>query len=686
MAKEQAQTREPDASPNVPIRTDTSGISLVKPQPIRIAVAASPIKSPQVEVYSVGDIRTTPYLEMPNSFFLQQDTTGVEHTHAIRLPPTLPVIQHALNLASEESSQQAVQTVEHRDNKNILSVPPLPAPVRRMSVDEAHRNFDSSEGMAMHLSDQQPVSRARPSRAEALGNVRQVQGNLMPPNRAVGESQQQEFSRQEIDFVPQESLQQTRPAFQHQEVLVPLKQEVVADEVTMKRTDGLVTLIATGAELSGVLRLIADHHNLNLVLGPDVGGPVTVSIRGAMLSEVLDAILGVAGFNWHQVGNLLYVTGSTNATMNPRVQGRTVQVYPLNYVSAADVEAVANRLLSPVGNAFITESATNDQRRTREVLIVEDTREAHGRIAQYIAQIDVAPKQVLVEAHVLQVALKDDDRHGINLKSLARLDGTRITLEGGGFADEAIAGPSLALRFDGTDMDGLIELIQQHTNSRTLASPKLSVVNHQEARIQIGQRLPYSVATTTQTSTIQSVEFLDVGIVLTVQPIITDDGNVLMTVLPKVSGGRITESGFPEEDTTELSTTILMPDGGGIVIGGLIREEDSHIQASVPGLSRVPMVGNLFKRRSNEHRRNELIIALVTHVLPDVYSGRAHELCELEMTLPEHAKRDLRHPGLQMHQEFGSAPVNPPMHSPEIHGQPILQTSKKPSQRTRFRR
>jgi type II secretory pathway component GspD/PulD (secretin) len=193
-------------------------------------------------------------------------------------------------------------------------------------------------------------------------------------------------------------------------------------------------------------------------------------------------------------------------------------------------------------------------------------------------------------------------------------------------------------------MESFIELIRQNTNSRTLASPKVSVVNHQEAKIQIGQRLPYSVATTTQTSTIQNVQFLDVGIVLTVTPVITEDGNVLMTVLPKVSGGKITESGFPEEDTTEVQTTVLMPDGGGIVIGGLIREENADSRAIVPGLGRVPLVGSLFRRRSDECRRNELVVALVTHVLPDVYSQRCHELRQLDQTLHNYSKHNVTHP------------------------------------------
>ena len=426
-------------------------------------------------------------------------------------------------------------------------------------------------------------------------------------------------------------------------VLLPMELEPPAKDVRLDGDDGLVTLVATGAELTSVLRMIADHHRLNLVLGPEVGGPVTVSIRGARLEEVLDAILGVAGFSWHRVGNLLYVTGASAAGMDPRVQGRRLQVYPLDYVSSAEVESVANGLLSPVGNAYVSQADSKDQLKTRELLVVEDTPAAHDRIAQYIAQVDIPPRQVLIEAHVLQVALSNEERHGIDLRSLARVEDSSITLEGSGFAHNPNGEPSLTLRVEGKDMTGVIELIRECTNSRTLASPKLSVLNHQEARIQIGQRLPYSVATTTQTTTIQSVEFLEVGIVLTVRPVITDDGNVLIDVLPKVSGGKITQSGFPEEETTEVETTIMIPDGGGVIIGGLIREEENHSRAIVPYFGRIPVLGHLFRRRGDESRRNELIVALVTHVMPDNYGPRTHEAMELERALPEYAARELIH-------------------------------------------
>lgn len=471
-----------------------------------------------------------------------------------------------------------------------------------------------------------------------------IVGSLPQSTRRVAqvgaESDSAESDEAKDPAVPAELPQ---PAADRKGFAIPLKPAPGTDRATLEKHADLVTLIANDADLRSVLRMIADHHKLNLVIGPDVSGPVTVSIRGARLDEVLDAILGVAGFHWHRSDNLLYVTGADSAALDRKVQGRRLQVYPLNYVAAADVQSVVTGLLSPVGQAYTSEADELDQLKTRELLIVEDNEAGHLRVSQYIAQVDIPPRQVLVEAHVLQIDLNDEERHGVNLRALARVSGAKVVLDGTGFAEENPDGPSLAFRIDGTDIGHLIEAIHVNTNSRTLASPKVSVVNRQTAKVQIGQRLPYAVATTTQTATIQNVQFLDVGIVLEVTPVITQDGNILMTVLPKVSGGKITESGFPEEDTTQVSTTVLMPDGSGLVIGGLIRETDSQTEANIPLVGNIPVIKRLFNKRAVESRRNELVVALVTHIMHDQNPVREKECLDLQKALPPHAAKALHY-------------------------------------------
>ncbi|MCH7687512.1 MAG: type II and III secretion system protein, partial [Planctomycetes bacterium] len=185
-----------------------------------------------------------------------------------------------------------------------------------------------------------------------------------------------------------------------------------------------------------------------------------------------------------------------------------------------------------------------------------------------------------------------------------------------GFTNAA-ASPSFFLGIDGTDLDALIEALTTTMDAKTLASPKILVLNGQEARIQIGAQLGYLVTTTTQTSTLQQVQFLDVGVVLRVTPQITDDNQVLMTVYPEVSSGQINEiTGLPEEETTEVQTTVMLADGQGMIIGGLIQETDIENQSKIPLLGDLWLVGRLFQRKSVTRQRSEIIIALIPRIVP----------------------------------------------------------------------
>jgi hypothetical protein len=162
--------------------------------------------------------------------------------------------------------------------------------------------------------------------------------------------------------------------------------------------------------------------------------------------------------------------------------------------------------------------------------------------------------------------------------------------------------------------------LQTTTDSKTLGSPKILVINEQEARIQVGQQLGFRVTTTTETSTMEGVQFLDVGVVLTLTPRITRDGRVLLHVKPEVSKGEVNpETGLPEEETTQLETDIMLEDGQGMIIGGLIQESDSTVQSKVPYLGEVKGIGEITKERA------EIIIALVPRIQPYDAEWQAYE-------------------------------------------------------------
>jgi type II secretory pathway component GspD/PulD (secretin) len=384
-----------------------------------------------------------------------------------------------------------------------------------------------------------------------------------------------------------------------------------------------ITLTAREAPLDAVLSMIAQQHGLSIVGSGTAGRFVTVNLADVALEDALDAILKVNGFTWTRDRNILLVAPlSTDVRLPAYVQGRIVRVFPLNFVAAADVDRVVQGLLSPAGKSFILESSASDKRRTREQIVVEDLPDSLERIAGYIAQADQPPRQVLIEAHVLRVDLKDETRHGVDINQLMNLSKTKLSLKTTGLAN-SLASPTFLVGVDAGDMGAVIEALKLTTDAKTLAAPRVLAVNGQQARIQIGEHLGYFVTTSTQTSTLQSVQFLDVGVVLNVTPVISEDGRVLMTVKPEVSNGRINATtGLPEEETTEVETTLMLADGQGMIIGGLIQERDSDTQSKIPLLGDIWGIGRLFSKTDVLRQRSEIIIALTTRLVP--YGPAAH--------------------------------------------------------------
>lgn len=236
------------------------------------------------------------------------------------------------------------------------------------------------------------------------------------------------------------------------------------------------------------------------------------------------------------------------------------------------------------------------------------------RIEDCIVQMDQAPRQVMIEAHVLQITLGNDLRHGINYRELFAIAGSDLEFDIRGFADP-LASPAVFARISGRDVTGLLELLKSTTEAKTLASPRVMVVNGQTARIQVGEQLGYKVITITETAAVEEVKFLDVGVVLEVTPRISRVGRVLMRVKPEVSDGIINpDTLLPEEETSELETDVLLADGQGVVIGGLIQERFNDTVQKVPWLGDLHLIGWMFRRSERIKDRTEVIITLVPRI------------------------------------------------------------------------
>ncbi|MEN1681287.1 MAG: hypothetical protein AAGJ46_16995, partial [Planctomycetota bacterium] len=410
----------------------------------------------------------------------------------------------------------------------------------------------------------------------------------------------------------QQQPQPARPGF-----TIPLADSTDRSTMRVANSDGKISLAVRDAPLRHVLAMIAENLNLNLVFASANDVPLTATLDNVPIDQALDSLLGASGFTWSKKGDVIFVTSvATAAGLPADVQGRRVAVLELDFAAAADVDQAVKGMLSPVGQSWISESSATDSRRSAEKIVVDDLEPYLQRIEQYVAEIDQPPRQVLIQAHILEVDLSRDKRAGVDLAGLARVSGATVSLHAPGLANSA-ASPGFLIEATGGDLSPVIEALISTTDAKTLAQPRVLAVNGQESRIQIGEQLGFRVTTTTETSTLESVEFLDVGVVLSVTPRITRDGRVLMRIKPEVSSGQVNpDTGLPEEETTELETDVMLASGQGMVIGGLIQERDNTTVSKVPVLGSLPYAGFFFQRRQVIKSRSEIIVALVPHVLP----------------------------------------------------------------------
>jgi type II secretory pathway component GspD/PulD (secretin) len=429
---------------------------------------------------------------------------------------------------------------------------------------------------------------------------------------------------QGIVIPPQNADSTLLPAGPNQHVL-PLGQPVPKD-VVVKEDAGLISLMVRDAPLRQVVALVAETQNLNIVFASPADVPVTASFDRVPWQQAIEALLSISGHTWTMGDGILFITNIEAADfVSPQAGGRAVEVFELDFASAVDVDQTVKGILSPAGKSWVLESSTEDNRRTREAVAVVDYPANLARISDYICQVDQPPRQVLIEANILEVKLNDDCRSGINFAALASWSGNKEI--GFGFLSAGIANPqegfdtaagsaTTFLTVEGPALLGLVQALKATTDTKTLASPKVLAVSGQKSKIQIGDRLGYTVLNTNvNQSTQQQVQFLEVGVILDVIPRITRDGRVLMNVKPNVSTGEVTND-IPSEHTTNVESSVLLNNGQGMVIGGLIQEVDNITSRKIPWLGDLPYVGILFQQRQVTKERKEIIVTLVPYIQP----------------------------------------------------------------------
>jgi type IV pilus assembly protein PilQ len=404
--------------------------------------------------------------------------------------------------------------------------------------------------------------------------------------------------------------------------------------------DGLLEVNVQGEDIRKVLDLLAQAGGINILASKNVQGTVSASLVNVDAATALEVILRNNGYVAKRDGQFVFVgTPDDFIAMEQTMDSVGTRVYRPNYVTAAELQALVSPMLTPeigmmsvssaseVGIAPDASSAGGDAFPNNEVLLVRDYEAVLAQVDQVIEEVDRRPLQVAIEAMIVSVKLDDSNKLGVNFELLRDKNNIRVISGTLPTTLASIAADGgLKVGFLDTSLQVFVEALETIGDANVIASPRLMCLNKQRAEIHIGRELGYISTTVTENAATQSVEFLETGTQLRIRPFISPDGLIRMEVHPELSTGAVgLVGGFtvPDKDVTQVTTNVMVRDGSTMVLGGLIREDLKKTASQVPMLGSLPGAGLLFRQKTDELDRQEIIILITPRVIDDAQS--AHE-------------------------------------------------------------
>ena len=265
----------------------------------------------------------------------------------------------------------------------------------------------------------------------------------------------------------------------------------------------------------------------------------------------------------------------------------------------------------------------------RNALVILATPQDYRMVELALAKLDVVPLQVLIEASIIEVSLKDDLNYGVEWFFKNSVEHGNVT-EGRGTLDLGSPGLSaLSPSFSYTIVDNAdqvrlaLNVLEEESEVNVLSSPSLMVLDNQTAYINVGDEIPVparqSVSNINPDSpTVNEILFRQTGVTLTVTPRVNSSGLVTMEIKQEVSnavGTTTSEINAPTIQQRQVESTVAINSGETIVLGGLIQDTQTSADSGIPVLHRIPVLGKLFGQTRDEVRRTELLVMITPRVI-----------------------------------------------------------------------
>jgi type IV pilus assembly protein PilQ len=407
-----------------------------------------------------------------------------------------------------------------------------------------------------------------------------------------------------------------------------------------------ISLDFQGADITNVLRLIADVSGFNIVVGEAVKAKVTLKLVGVPWDQALDMLLKMNNLGMIKEGNIVWIDTLANIAKQQDEEAKTKEakikaedlvtriIYVQN-VAAKELQGTLAKYVSPRGNINVNEGTNS--------IIIQDTESKVEAFTQLVRELDLEVPQIQIEARIVQADTTYARGLGVQwgFQNVRNLSANRTASFRGGstgtFGAQAsdflvnlpgsVGGlpivPAAGFTFGKTSGDGALLDMRLSAGealglTKVIAAPKITTLDNREAKIEQGEAIPF------QTTSLQGTQttFVDALLSIQVTPKITsrDPKEVGKQVLLKIKATRNAQgaasfSAGPSIAKREAITQVLVRDGETMVIGGIIEDVQTNQVQGLPWLSRIPVIGWLFKSKAESVNKRELLIFLTPIIL-----------------------------------------------------------------------
>ncbi len=368
---------------------------------------------------------------------------------------------------------------------------------------------------------------------------------------------------------------------------------------------GKISLSIQELDIREVMQMLSREQRMNIFVADGVSGDVSVNLYDMETAEAVKLIAESAGFLVEQRGQSFFVIERDDAGKLRQSDRLEVRSFKIQYASSSEIETILQEYISEFGNIKALPE--------NEMLVIEDLPPFLDKIEALLGEIDREPKQIMIEAKILEITLTDNQSYGLDwAKLFDSSDGT------GSLGTQGLANPNSAglfAQYTNSNVDLVLNALKARGRLRTISTPKLLAMEGLEAETVVGTEIGYRVTTTINNVTTESIEFLESGVILKVTPTVDRSGRIMLDIFPEVSTGVVSDDGIPSKATTQVSTRMLVSDGKTVFLGGLIQNQINNTREGIPGLGDVPIIGGLFSNRSKSIVSTEIVVLITPRIV-----------------------------------------------------------------------